>query len=153
MEEVYLGKRSVHLEFKRVIENDTTTYFLKDAQHLWGILNYVVPETKRKLNVRPSATVSQVLEDNQWRLPYRRGWHDKVINFYQVQITIKPNSSPDQKWIPYMKLSVASATYVFQVVEPVVTWYKIVWFRHHLPRFAIILWLTCWKRISTQIKI
>lgn len=32
-------------------------------------------------------------------------------------------------------------------------WIKIVWSRHYLPRFAVILWFVFWKRMSTLDKL
>lgn len=36
---------------------------------------------------------------------------------------------------------------------PPLSWTKIVWHRHHLPRFALILWMAFWERLPTLDKL
>lgn len=75
------------------------------------------------LNVK----ASHVLENNQWKLLYGRGWDDHVINFYQACITIQPKNGYYQwKWILDKDFSIRSAASALKVTDAVVNWYKIV---------------------------
>lgn len=70
----------------------------------------------------------------------------KVVSFYQACRTIHPRTGPDQwKWTQFLNHKYISLS---EQTDPIVNWYKIVWCRNHLLRYAIILWLTYWKRIS-----
>lgn len=62
------------------------------------------------------AKVSQVLDGNQWRLPYGRRCDQKVVDFYHVCRRIKPTNGLGH-WNGYFDktFSIASADSVQQV--------------------------------------
>lgn len=56
-------------------------------------------------------------------------------------------------WLPSKKFSIKEAIKAIQVEQSLVSWSPIVWGKHSLPRYAIILWIACWKRMNTLDKL
>lgn len=125
-----------------------------DPWHPWGILYARHPELTRKINLPLNARVSTVLNGSRWNIPFGRGWDRQVLAFSQKcrEITIR-NGEDSWVWNPDKGFSIKSAINALASYGPAPGWVKIVWCIHHVPRYAIILWLACWKRLNTQDKL
>lgn len=75
----------------------------------------------------------------EWNLQYGRGWNNQVINFFQACREIAHKDQDAWKWLIASKFSIKSAAEALEQQAPVITWDKVVWSTHHLPRYAIIL--------------
>lgn len=136
------------------IGNGDDTSFWKDPWHPWDILQNKYPELKRKLHIPDNAKVSSVLHNNEWRIPFGRGWDEQVRNFNNACSGIERKSRNDTwRWKPSRSFTIKEAIKFIRVETPNVDWSKIVWGKHFLPRYAFILWMACWKRMNTLDKL
>lgn len=139
---------------KRIIGSGTSTSFWYDPWHPWGILIKRYPGLKSKLNIPLYAKVSDVIQVNQRRLPFGRGWDSQVIDFYNSCRTNPISNGDDKwKWSPSQKLSMHSVLWNTIPPPSPVPWAKVVWSRNLLPRYVFILWIAFWERLLTLQKL
>lgn len=99
------------------------------------------------------AKVSSIVRDGNWHWPRQR--NRAVMNIIRnTPPTFRPNPEIDDSviWMPTSngKFSIKSALEALRTPLPKVPWAPIVWFKQSIPRWAFIMWLVCWGRLSTK---
>lgn len=100
------------------------------------------------------AKVKSVTRNNLWCWPRRRNAVTREI-MENIPSTLVPNSALKDSvvWVLHPHgFSVRSAWEAVRCVHPTTAWWKIVWFKFHVPRWAIIQWLAI-KEEGSQLKI
>lgn len=97
------------------------------------------------------AKVESVIRDNLWCWPRRNPVTREIMA--NTPSSLIPNSAREDSVVWALSpqgFSVRSAWEAIRIVRPAVAWWKVVWFKFHVPRWAIIQWLAIRGRLSTK---
>ncbi|XP_058192089.1 uncharacterized protein LOC131309479 [Rhododendron vialii] len=106
---------------KYVVGNGSKIFLWLDNWHTEGPLYKVFGEAiVRNVGSSLLAKVSSIIHNEDWHWPRQRTY------------------------------SVKSVLEALRTPNPKVPWASIVWFKQNIPRWAFIMWLVCWGRLSTN---
>lgn len=142
---------------KHVIGDGDSTFLWLDHWHNVGPLYKVFGDNiVRNVGSSPLAKVYSIIHEGEWQWPRQRNRAIMQI-MGSTPLTLKPNSlvADSVIWIPtrHGMFSVNSALQAFRTPLSRVLWADIVWFKPRIPRWAFIMWLVCWGRLSTKDRI
>ncbi|XP_058215475.1 uncharacterized protein LOC131326638 [Rhododendron vialii] len=138
------------------------TYIIKD-KCMWNmtIPNSVSWTIRKIFNLRSfvqpwithQAKVASIIVDNHWLWPRGRNTVTREI-IEHTPVSLLPNTARENSIIWNLnangKFSVQSAWNAFRRPKPLVPWAKVVWYKHAVPRWAIVQWLAILCRLSTK---
>ncbi|KAF7112296.1 hypothetical protein RHSIM_RhsimUnG0244100 [Rhododendron simsii] len=97
--------------------------------------------------------VSSIIVGNHWRWQYGRSAVVRAIE-RATPNSFLPNVLCEDsiRWLlsPSGIFSIKTAWNAFRFSAPEVDWHKGVWFKHHVPRWAIVQWLCILGRLATR---
>lgn len=98
------------------------------------------------------AKVESLIRNNSWCWPRRRNAVTKEI-IEHTPSSLVPNSTQEDSVVWTLNsqgFSVKSAFEAARNIHPAVGWWQVVWFKFHVPRWAIIQWLAIKGQLSTK---
>lgn len=100
-----------------------------------------------------TAKVSSIIAGNHWRWQYGRSAVVREIE-RATPNSFLPNVLCEDsiRWLlsPSGIFSIKTVWNAFRFSAPEVDWHKVVWFKHHVPRWAIVQWLCILGRLATR---
>ncbi|XP_059663401.1 uncharacterized protein LOC132309065 [Cornus florida] len=107
------------------------------------------------LQLDPQVKVDSLIFNDQWVIPPSL----QHIHFFQSQDFISqlqsipsPTSDTDQVlWLPSLTKQYSYRLILddFSPPSPVFAWTHLIWFKHHIPKYGYIAWLTLKERLET----
>lgn len=98
------------------------------------------------------ATVASIIQDDRWQ------WllHTSAIN--NIMLHAHPDLVPQTNICDRIDLipatnrefSVKSCWEAISRKEAEVQWWNGIWYKHHIPKCAMIQWLAYWRRLNTK---
>lgn len=138
------------------VGNGLNTNAWYDTWHVAGpIGNFISPQEILDGGFSLNTTVNELITNKQWNWPNE--WNSKFPNLTtQLPPLIIPNRRDAFKWKSskgdLKDFTVRDVWIELNGVGVDVPWYKVVWFKTHIPNHAFNLWLAIRDRLSTQDK-
>lgn len=126
---------------KYVVGNGARTFLWLDNWHPLGPLYFMFGD-RVEFNMGRSlaAKVESLIRNNLWRWARRRNEVTKEI-IEHTPSSLVPNSTQEDSVVWTLNcqgFSVKSAFEAVRNIHPTVGWWQVVWFKFHVPRWAII---------------
>ncbi|KAL3512497.1 hypothetical protein ACH5RR_025217 [Cinchona calisaya] len=99
------------------------------------------------------ADVCSIIDNGVWKWPQNRRPSFVVRRFIEETKFDPGGADRDSvRWLGHQSgmFSVASAVKIFREHGQQVNWYKLVWFKKHIPRCAFIMSLLCKRKLWTK---
>ncbi|KAI8537304.1 hypothetical protein RHMOL_Rhmol09G0013100 [Rhododendron molle] len=139
---------------KYVIGNGNTTFLWLDNWHAAGPLyNLFGEDIVHNVGSSLLAKVSSIIQNGDWHWPRQRNRAIMQI-MRSTPATLRPYIAVEDSvtWLPAPNgiFSVKTAWEALRNPLPKVPRAHVVWLKQGIPRWAFIMWLVCWGRLSTK---
>ncbi|GJW64883.1 RNA-directed DNA polymerase, eukaryota, reverse transcriptase zinc-binding domain protein [Tanacetum coccineum] len=131
--------------------SDTSLWF-DNWSSLGPLCDFVTYRDIYDARLRPTCTVQELIKDGCWNWP--EGWNEK---FPQVSNIGVPNNKSESDKVVWRTnegritdFNVSQAYYDMSTQWNSVSWRKIVWFSHCIPKHAFIMWMAINGKLMTQ---
>ncbi|KAK3229947.1 hypothetical protein Dsin_001828 [Dipteronia sinensis] len=139
-----------------LISNGSSTFLWFDNWHLDGpLLSKWSTRVVYDSGLPIYAAVSSIVHGDSWSWP--TAMSIDLLEIRSRMPTYNPNSSVDDsvRWLPSSSgtYSASFALASLRTPQPIVPWFKLVWFPKNILRMSFFLWLAIRGRLSTRDRI
>lgn len=141
---------------KNVTGDGSSTFFWYENWHpLSPLCQEFTDEGLKSLRMAAKATVDQLWDKGEWQWPDGRKYTKEIQRLRQntpKELVLNPGRKDGVYWTAEKSgiFSVKSAVEKIRGQGQKVYWYKLVWGKGYIPRYAMILWLLCIRRLNTK---
>ena len=142
---------------QKVIGDGKSTFFWHDRWWDGGIISELVSsEVFENNQLDGNEKVCEMIENGRWK--WENEWNSNSFDISNVPILSLNSDDGDRTiWINKdgmkNKFSVNRAWKDWRQSEDQVSWHKVVWFSHCIPKHSFIFWLAILRRLATQDRI
>ncbi|CAH1453519.1 unnamed protein product [Lactuca virosa] len=138
----------------RILGDGTSINLWYDNWHAGGPLINIITEDERNMHgLSNDFTLHQFCSNHSSWWPWGWGFRFPIIQL-QGLLSLQINKDDGVYWWDLegrkVKFSRTQVWKDIRIASPVVSWYKVVWFKLNIPSHAFILWLAIHDRLMTQ---